>query len=68
MVLMGYSGAGGKLIYEKTRSKKSRDTVPLKVVFVRFNKIFLIVVGNSAKNLQALLATAVKNVKRCRLF
>ncbi len=29
-VLMGYSGAGGKLIHKKTRSKKSRDTVPLK--------------------------------------
>jgi hypothetical protein len=28
---MEYSGAGGKLIHEKTRSKKSRDTVPLKV-------------------------------------
>ncbi len=27
---MGYSGAGGKLIDEKTRSEKSRDTVPLK--------------------------------------
>ncbi len=27
---MGYSGAGGKLIHKKTRSKKSRDTVPLK--------------------------------------
>jgi hypothetical protein len=26
---MGYSGAGGKLILEKTTSKKSRDTVPL---------------------------------------
>jgi ribosomal silencing factor RsfS len=65
---MGYSGAGGKLIHEKTRSKKSRDTVPLKVVFVRLEKKFWIVVGNSAKNLQALLATAVKNVKRCRLF
>jgi hypothetical protein len=26
---MGYSGARGKLIHEKTRSKKSRDTVPL---------------------------------------
>ncbi len=26
---MQYSGAGGKLIYKKTRSKKSRDTVPL---------------------------------------
>jgi hypothetical protein len=28
-VLMGYSGAGGKLIHKKNRSKKSRDTVPL---------------------------------------
>jgi hypothetical protein len=28
---MGYSGAGGKLINEKPRSKKSRDTVPLKI-------------------------------------
>ncbi len=28
-VLMGYSGAGGKLIHKKTRSKKSRDTAPL---------------------------------------
>jgi hypothetical protein len=28
-VLMGYSGAGGKLIHEKTRCKKSRDTVTL---------------------------------------
>ncbi len=27
---MEYSGAEGKLIHEKTRSKKSRDTVPLK--------------------------------------
>jgi hypothetical protein len=26
---MGYSGAGGKLIHKKTRSKKSRDSVPL---------------------------------------
>jgi hypothetical protein len=25
---MGYSGAGGKLIHKKTRSKKSCDTVP----------------------------------------
>jgi hypothetical protein len=25
-VLMGYSGAGGKLIHKKPRSKKSRDT------------------------------------------
>ncbi len=30
---MGYSGAGGKLIHKKTRSKKSRDTVPLKSPF-----------------------------------
>jgi hypothetical protein len=29
-VQMGYSGAGGKLIDEKTRSKKSPDTVPLR--------------------------------------
>ncbi len=28
---MEYSRAGGKLIHEKTRIKKSRDTVPLKV-------------------------------------
>jgi hypothetical protein len=27
---LGYSGAGGKLIHEKTRSNKSRDTVPLR--------------------------------------
>jgi hypothetical protein len=26
---MGYSGAGGKLFHEKTRSKKSRDYVPV---------------------------------------
>ncbi len=32
MVLMGYSGAGGKLIHKKNRSKKSRDTVPFKGV------------------------------------
>jgi hypothetical protein len=29
-VLMGYSGAGGKLIHKKTRSKNSRGTVPLR--------------------------------------
>ncbi len=29
MVLMGYSGAGGKLIHEKNQKQKSRDTVPL---------------------------------------
>ena len=28
---MEYSGAGGKLIHEKTRGKKSCDTVPLNV-------------------------------------
>ena len=28
-VLMEYSGAGGKLMYEKNRSKKIGDTVPL---------------------------------------
>jgi hypothetical protein len=28
-VLMGYSGAGGKLIHEKYQKQKSRDTVPL---------------------------------------
>jgi hypothetical protein len=27
---MGHSGDGGKLIHKKTRSKKSRDTVPLR--------------------------------------
>ncbi len=30
-VLMGYSGAGGKLTHEKTRSKKYHDTVPLNI-------------------------------------
>jgi hypothetical protein len=29
MVLMGYSGAGGKLIHKKNQKQKSRDTVPL---------------------------------------
>jgi hypothetical protein len=28
-IQMGYSGAGGKLIHEKPKSKKSRDTAPL---------------------------------------
>jgi hypothetical protein len=32
---MGYSGAGRKLIHEKIRSKKSRDTVPLKGSYSR---------------------------------
>jgi hypothetical protein len=37
-VLMGYSGAGGKLIHAKARSKKSCDTVPLKPLsgFLKF--------------------------------
>jgi hypothetical protein len=30
---MSYSVAEGKLIHEKTRGKKSRDTVPLKGLF-----------------------------------
>jgi hypothetical protein len=34
---MGYSGAGGKLIHEKNRSKKSRDTVPLSGNFSQKN-------------------------------
>ncbi len=29
-VLMGYSGAGEKLIHEKKQKQKSRDTFPLK--------------------------------------
>ncbi len=33
MAVMVYSDAWGKLIHEKTRSRKSRDTVPLKVVY-----------------------------------
>jgi hypothetical protein len=37
MVVMEYSGAGGKLIHgKKTRSKKSRDTVPLRQFFLSF--------------------------------
>ncbi len=49
MVLMGYSVAGGKLIHEKkTRSKKSRDTVPLRF----FSKVW--------KNLEA----SSKNCKK----
>jgi hypothetical protein len=32
-VQIGYSGAEGKLIDEKTRSKKSRDTVPLTLLY-----------------------------------
>jgi hypothetical protein len=33
---MGYSGAGGKLIDEKNRSEKSRDTIPLMVFISGF--------------------------------
>ena len=47
---MGYSGAGGKLIHEKTRGKKSRDTVPLKWFLLGFINFFLIGVGDSGKN------------------
>ncbi len=32
---MGYSGPGGKLTHEKNQKQKSRDTVPLKLVFIR---------------------------------
>ncbi len=32
MTLMVYSGAGGKLIHEKTRSPKSRDTFPRNII------------------------------------
>jgi hypothetical protein len=38
---MGYSGAGAKLIHEKTRSKKSCDNVPLNVSFVQIGVLFL---------------------------
>ncbi len=31
IVLMEYSGAGGKLIDEKNQKRKSRDTVPLRL-------------------------------------
>jgi hypothetical protein len=34
-VLTGYSGVGGKLIHKTTRSKKSRDTVPLNGLHIR---------------------------------
>ncbi len=37
---MGYSGAGGKLIHKKTRSKKSRDTVPLKGLSHELDRAF----------------------------
>ncbi len=37
---MEYSGAGGKLIHEKTRSKKSRDTVPLSTRCLLIRRLF----------------------------
>jgi hypothetical protein len=37
MALMVYSGACGKLIHEKTRSQKSRDTVPLSPFYLNKN-------------------------------
>jgi hypothetical protein len=40
-VLTGYSGAGGKLIHEKTRSKKSRDTVPLRSVLTSKRLLYI---------------------------
>jgi hypothetical protein len=40
-VLTGYSGAGGKLIHEKTRSKKSHDTVPLRLFLGRVVQHFV---------------------------
>jgi hypothetical protein len=52
---MGYPGVGGKLIHDKTRSKKSRDTVPLKVVFVWFEKNIF----------ELFLATVPKIFKHC---
>ncbi len=38
---MGYSGAGGKLFHKKTRSKKSRDTVPLTGIPLSYHSIVL---------------------------
>jgi hypothetical protein len=45
-VLTGYSGAGAKLIHEKTRSRKSRNTVPLNISFytVCWNKRILLLI------------------------
>ncbi len=41
MVLMEYSGAGGRLIHEKKiRSKKSRDTVSLKQNSVQWSGVY----------------------------
>jgi hypothetical protein len=54
MVLMGYSEAGGKLIHEKTRSKKSRDTVPLKevshLIHLGHEKVYSRTGGKRGKN------------------
>ncbi len=38
---MGYSGAVGKNIHEKTRSKNSRDTVPLSLILRGRIKVLL---------------------------
>jgi hypothetical protein len=62
---MEYSGAGGKLIHEKTRSKKSRDTVPLKDTqyssfdgtVTPFHRIRLILLRQTALNLNSLLVS-----------
>jgi hypothetical protein len=42
--LMVYSGTWGKLIHEKTRSRKSCDTVPLKSQFAEFFKFLFTVI------------------------
>ncbi len=36
---MVYSGAWGKLIHEKNRSRKSRDTVPLNSILITARQI-----------------------------
>ncbi len=57
-VLMGYPGAGGKLVHEKkTRSKKSRDTVPLRAfayILPKVNNLCLILIFNPRKTLMAI--------------
>ncbi len=45
-VLMGYSGAGGKLIDEKTRNEKSRDTVPLRSFYFHTGINFAPITGS----------------------
>ncbi len=34
-VLMGHSGAGGKLIHKNNQKQKSRDTVPLNALLIK---------------------------------